>query len=108
MGAHASEAAELLAAIALRDGDASRALGFARRAKLISARNEEALVTEASALLALHRQDEAVAVTKTPVTNPRVRAQLKGVRGAALFELGKTDEAQQLLEQSKAELEVAP
>ena len=107
MGSHASEAAALLGALALQQGDPKRALGFARRAKVIDARNEEALVTEAAALLALHRTDEAMTLSQAPVVSPGVRAALKGIRAAGFFELGKVEEAQLLLEQSKEELKAA-
>ncbi len=107
MGPHASEAAALLGALSLQKGDARRALGLARRARVIDPKNEGALMTEASALLSEHRTQEAISVTENPVTDPSIRAALKGIRAAALFEQGKTEEASRLLEESKEELRAA-
>jgi hypothetical protein len=107
MGSHTSEAASLLAAVALQRGDAKRAIGLARRAKVLDAHNELALETEAAALLAERRLDEALVITQSPVSNPGVRAALKGIRAAVLFAQGKVEEAEPLLEQSKEELRAA-
>jgi tetratricopeptide (TPR) repeat protein len=103
LGAHNSEAAGLMGAIALAQKDAGRALILARKARAIDPANEEAIVTEAAALLATEDHRQALAVASTQVTNLKVRAALKGVQGAALFKLGRLDEAQRLLDESAAD-----
>jgi hypothetical protein len=103
-GTDRAKAAAAAAALALEKNQLERALGLATQARLWDPSLDRAIVTQVIALLKLKRLDEAEALARTPVQDPRAAARLLGLQGVVLNERGRYAEAEQLLTQSAARL----
>lgn len=99
-----AKAAAAAGALALEKNQLERALGFATQARLWDPSLDRAVVTQVLALVKLKRLDEAEALARTPVQDPRAAARLLGLQGVVLNERGRYAEAEQLLTQSAARL----
>jgi protein O-mannosyl-transferase len=104
LGPKRAQAAATSAALALEQNDPATALALARLALSWQPSFEPPLVTQALALLQMNQAKQVLELTERTFADPRIAARLMGVRATALYQLGQTEEAGRLLQQSVSEL----
>ncbi len=104
MGEHRAASAAASAALALQQGDFPQAEVLAQLARQWDPSLEGATVTLALSLVQQRRFADALPLLDAAFRDPRVAAQLMGVRAVILNAQGKTEEAQRLLDESVARL----
>jgi hypothetical protein len=81
-----------------------RVLAHARRALEMNAALEGSRIDVVIALTELGRFDEALEASERPARDPRIQAVLMGARGYALYQSGRVEEAQSLLDAARQAL----